>query len=151
MSQNKYIVCWDIETTGLNPKEDYIIQLGAVKFEKETFNIIEERSWYIKPAHKYTISSTAQATHGLTKEFIDLNGVSFKDVADDFFKMFEESDLLTYNGNTFDIKFLNEECRRWRINLPISDKVFYDSFSMECKLQPRNLSATYSIKKPSFY
>lgn len=143
MSQNKFIVCWDVETTGLNPKEDFMIQLAVSKFSKETMEIIESKKWYVKPAHNYTISPQAQAVHGLTKEFIEANGVYFKELAPELFKMIEDADLLTYNGNTFDIKFLNEECKRWGLPLPIVGKNFYDAFAMECRFHPRNLSAVY--------
>ena len=143
MSQNKFIVCWDVETTGLNPKEDFMIQLAVSKFSKETMEIVESKKWYVKPAHNYTISPQAQAVHGLTKEFIEANGVYFKELAPEFFKMIEDADLLTYNGNTFDIKFLNEECKRWGLPLPIIGKNFYDAFAMECRFHPRNLSAVY--------
>lgn len=143
MEQNKYIVCWDVETTGLNPKEDFIIQLAVSKFDKTTFEEIVGKKWYIKPAHAYSISPSAQAVHGLSKEFIDANGVYFKEIAQEFFDLIKDSDLLTYNGNTFDIKFLNEECRRWSIDLPIYGKRFYDAFAMECRFHPRNLSQVY--------
>lgn len=143
MSKNKFIVCWDVETTGLNPKEDFMIQLAVSKFSKETMEIVESKKWYVKPAHNYTISPQAQAVHGLTKEFIEANGVYFKELAPEFFKMIEDADLLTYNGNTFDIKFLNEECKRWNLPLPIVGKNFYDAFAMECRFHPRNLSAVY--------
>lgn len=140
---NNYIVAWDVETTGLNPKEDFIIQLACVKFDKKTGSILKTNKWYIKPAHAYTISPKAQEVHGLSKEFIEENGVYFKDIVAEFFEMISDADLLTYNGNSFDIKFLNEECKRWGIELPIYGKKFYDSFSMECRFNPRNLSAVY--------
>jgi DNA polymerase-3 subunit epsilon len=143
MTQNKYIVCWDVETTGLNPKEDFIIQLALAKFKKDTYEITEQKKWYIKPAHQYTISPSAQAVHGLTKEFIEENGIYFKEIASEFFEIIRDADLLTYNGNSFDVKFLYEECKRWNLELPISDKVFYDAFSMECRFNPRNLSSVY--------
>jgi DNA polymerase-3 subunit epsilon len=143
MAQNKYIVCWDVETTGLNPKEDFIIQLALAKFKKDTYEITEQKKWYIKPAHQYTISPSAQAVHGLTKEFIEENGIYFKEIASEFFEIIRDADLLTYNGNSFDVKFLYEECKRWNLELPISDKVFYDAFSMECRFNPRKLSSVY--------
>lgn len=143
MIQNKYIVCWDVETTGLNPKEDFIIQLAVAKFSKDTYEVIKSKKWYIKPAHQYTISPQAQEVHGLTKEFIDANGIYFKEIAQEFFELIKDADLLTYNGNSFDIKFLHEECKRWNLDLPITAKNFYDSFSMECRFNPRNLAAVY--------
>ena len=141
---HKYIVAWDVETTGLNPKEDFMVQLACAKFEKETGEVIQTNKWYIKPAHSYTMTPKAQEVHGLTKEFIDENGVYFKEIAPLFFKMIEDADLLTYNGNTFDIKFLHEECKRWGLELPITGKMFYDSFAMECRFAPRTLSAVYN-------
>ena len=105
---HEYIVVWDVETTGLNPKEDFIIQLAALKFRKSDNSFKDGKKWYIKPAHDFTISPKAQETHGLSKEFILANGVYFKEIADEFFEMIKDADLLTYNGNSFDIKFLNE-------------------------------------------
>ena len=140
---NQYCVCWDVETTGLNPKEDFIIQLSLIKFRKSDFQSILERNWYIKPTHNFTISEGAQKVHGLSKEFILDNGVYFKDISDEFFDIIKDSDLLTYNGNTFDIRFLNEECKRWGLELDLDDKKTYDSFAMECRFSPRDLSSTY--------
>lgn len=140
---NEFIVCWDVETTGLNPKDDFIIQLAASKFNKTTGETVEEKSWYVKPAHKYEIAKGAVEAHGLTKEFIEENGVYFKEVAPEFLEMIKDADLLSYNGNSFDIKFLNEECKRWNIELDIENKMFYDAFSMECRFAPRNLSTIY--------
>lgn len=73
---NKYIVCFDVETTGLSPIEDYIIQLAMVKFDSQTFKQIDSRNWYIEPAHAYEITPGAHDAHGLTKEFLKENGVS---------------------------------------------------------------------------
>lgn len=143
MTQHKYIVCWDIETTGLNPKEDFIIQLAYAKFSKENYEVIDSNKWYIKPTHKYTISPSAEAVHGLSKEFIEKNGTYFVNISKEFFNVIKDADLLTYNGNSFDIKFLYEECKRWGLDLDIDSKNFYDSFSMECRFQPRNLSSVY--------
>lgn len=140
---NNYILAWDVETTGLNPKEDFIIQLAAVKFDKKTGCVMKTNKWYVKPAHSYTISPGAEAVHGLSKEFIEENGRYFKDVASEFFEMMDDADLLTYNGNSFDIKFLYEECKRWEIEFPVVDKKCYDAFAMECRLSPRNLSTVF--------
>jgi DNA polymerase III epsilon subunit-like protein len=140
---NNYIVVWDVETTGLNSKEDFIIQLAALKFKKSDNSFKDGKKWYIKPAHDFTISPKAQETHGLSKEFILENGVYFRDIAQEFFNMINDADLLTYNGNSFDIKFLNEECKRWGLELPITGKKFYDAFAMECRFNPRDLSSVY--------
>ena len=38
---SKTIVAWDVETTGLDPKNDYIIQLSAVKIDTKTFKLVD--------------------------------------------------------------------------------------------------------------
>ena len=74
---HEYIVVWDVETTGLNSKEDFIIQLAMIKFEKESFEVISKKNWYIKPAHNYTINPQAQEKHGISKEWLDKNGIYY--------------------------------------------------------------------------
>jgi DNA polymerase III alpha subunit (gram-positive type) len=48
------IVCFDVETTGLSQKEDFIIQLSMTKIDRN-LNKKESKSWYIKPIHVYEI------------------------------------------------------------------------------------------------
>ena len=78
------IVCFDTETTGLSKQYDWIIQLSAVKFNRDTFEVLGEFNRYIKPAGKWEIHPDAEAIHGITKEFIETNGESIKVVGRDF-------------------------------------------------------------------
>lgn len=137
------IVSFDLETTGLQPKHDHVIQLSAVKFNSTTFEIVESKNWYIRPSGNYTISPAAQATHGITKEFLDKNGISLDVAGREFLKMIEGCDILTYNGNRFDVNFLYTDLKNWGINFNIEGKRFYDSFGMECRFNPRDLGSVY--------
>ena len=140
---NKNIVCFDVETTGLSPIEDYIIQLAMVKFDSQTFQIIDSRNWYIEPAHTYTITSGVYEDHGLTKEFLQENGVSLKDIAPEILQFVDDSDYLTYNGNSFDVKFIYKDLALFGFEFPIEGKVFYDAFSLYKIYHPSTLSAVY--------
>ena len=139
----KNIICYDVETTGLNPQEDFIIQLSMVKFNRN-FEIIDEKNWYIKPAHKYTINPQAQEKHGISKEWLDNNGIYLKDIIQEIDEFIKDCDFLTYNGNSFDIKFLYKDLKLWGYELDLSNRKFYDSFGMECRFNPRNLSYIYN-------
>ena len=39
--KSKYIVAFDIETTGLDKSKDQIIQISLAKFDSETYEIID--------------------------------------------------------------------------------------------------------------
>lgn len=140
---NQNIVCFDVETTGLSPIDDYIIQLAMVKFDKDTFEQLDSKMWYIKPAHAYEMKQGAIDAHGLTKEFIDKNGVSLKDIGQEIVDFVSDSDYLTYNGNSFDIKFVHKDLAIFGFNFPIENKVFYDAFSLYKLYHPSTLSAVY--------
>jgi DNA polymerase-3 subunit epsilon len=140
----KNIICYDVETTGLNPQEDFIIQLSMVKFDRNSFEIIDEKNWYIKPAHKYTINPQAQEKHGISKEWLDNNGIYLKDIIQEIDEFIKDCDFLTYNGNSFDIKFLYKDLKLWGYELDLNNRKFYDSFGMECRFNPRNLSFIYN-------
>lgn len=140
---NHYIVAFDVETTGLSQTEDYVIQLSAVKFEKFTYKRVKEFNHYIKPIRAYEIKQGAFEAHGLTKEFIEKNGVPLAEVAQEFVDMFDDADVLTFNGNRFDVNMIYKDLLMIGIEFPMEGKIFYDSYGIETRLNPRKLSNVY--------
>lgn len=140
---NHYITAFDVETTGLSQTEDYVIQLSAIKFKKDTFEQVKTFDHYIRPVREYEIKPGAFEAHGLTKEFIDENGVSLLSVADEFIEMFDDADVLTYNGNRFDINMIYKDLLMIGKDFPMEGKIFYDSYGIETRLNPRKLSNVY--------
>lgn len=61
-------VCIDLETTGLDPKRDKIIEIGAVKVEQNT--IVEEWETFVNPAGK------------LEERIVELTGICDEQLAD---------------------------------------------------------------------
>jgi len=107
--------------------------------------LIDERSWFIEPAHNYTITEGAFAAHGLTKEFLKEHGVSMRDIAPEILKFVEDSDYLTYNGNSFDVKFIYKDLALFGYDFPIENKIFYDAFLLYKKYHPCTLSNVYKM------
>jgi DNA polymerase-3 subunit epsilon len=139
---NNYIVAFDVETTGLSFTNDYIIQLSAVKVDKD-FNEVGVFNRYIIPhVNSWTITEEAFAKHGLTKEFITSNGDFLSNVASEFLAFIDGCDMLSYNGKGFDVKMLLKDFRSVGLSIDIT-KVYYDSFLLEAKLNPRTLDAVY--------
>lgn len=139
----KDIVCWDVETTGLNPKEDFIIQLSIIKLSGVDLQEIGRRNWYIKPAHAYTIHPDAEKVHGISKEFLEKNGTTIEKIGPDFMSFIKGCDVLSYNGNTFDVKFINKDFGMWGYDIFEEDRKFYDAYALEARFFPRNLSSVY--------
>lgn len=139
----KHLIAYDVETTGLSTQNDFIIQLSCIKVNKDDFKEIDRRDWYIKPAHAYEIHPEAIKAHGLTKEFIEKNGKTIKEIAPDFLEFIKDCDFLTYNGNTFDIQFLYKDFNMFGYDLNLDGRKFYDAYAMECSIRPRTLSYVY--------
>lgn len=100
----KTIVVFDIETTGLNPVLDQIIELGAVKIENG--NIIEKFSTFVKPTKK------------LTYEVVNLTGITDEMLEDappvdlvikEFYEFTRGCVLSGHNILGFDILFIRRE------------------------------------------
>ena len=138
----KDIVCFDVETTGLSQKEDYIIQLSMVKVDSN-LNKKDSKNWYIKPIHNYEIKSTAIEKHGITKDFLEQNGVSLKDIGQEIIDFVEGCDFLTYNGNSFDIGFLYKDLKIVGYNLDMNNRTCYDAFVLYKMMYPSTLEAVY--------
>lgn len=137
------IVAFDVETTGLNAQKDFIIQIALVKFDSLTYEVKDSKSWYINPLHAYEITPQAFEKHGITKEFLNKNGVALKDVAQEILDFFDNCDILTYNGNSFDVNFLYSNLKQVGYDFDISNRTFYDAFLMYKTLHPSTLEAVY--------
>ena len=135
------IVAFDVETTGTDTSKDAIIQLAAVKFDKD-FNRLDSYCCYVKPMEDFEIAPGALEKHGLTKEFILDNGMPSNGVMEVFNAFCKDCDMLSYNGNTFDIKFIDKEMKAAGIEFSL-DRVFYDSMKYEIMLHPRHLENVY--------
>lgn len=77
-TKSKYYLALHIETTGLNHvidepiyKNNNIVALSAVICEKGTFNIIDEKIIFID----HGIDEVGDRWHGITKEFLEEEGV----------------------------------------------------------------------------
>ena len=62
---NSY-VCFDLETTGLSPEKDEIIEIGAVRVEEG--KVIDRFSRFVKPDHP--ISSMVTSLTGISNEMV---------------------------------------------------------------------------------
>lgn len=104
----------DLETTGLNPKRDRIIEIGAIRVEQG--QIVEEFSTFVDPGRK------------LEERITELTGIRDEDIADApqldevFPKLLEFMGELPLLGHSilFDYSFLKK--RQWTGRLLLRDR-----------------------------
>ena len=131
---------FDLETTGINITKDRIIEIGAVKMMPNG-EIIRKAS-RINP----TIPIPAESTsiHGIKDEDVK-DKPTFKEVAKEYAKFFEGSDLGGFNVLKFDIPVLVEEFLRAGVDFDYSRKKIIDAQRIFHLMEKRTLSAAYKF------
>lgn len=96
----------DIETTGLRPETDAIIEVGAVKTaggQESHFSALIRTSM--------PFPRTIQEMTGISSQMLEKEGKDPKTVLQDFLDFAGDMDLVGYNVN-FDVRFLNASLRQ---------------------------------------
>ena len=97
---------FDTETTGLKPSEDRIIEIGAVRFNKD--GELGEFSTLVYPG--MIIPRFCTELTGITTAMV-YGQPKFSDIAGKFLSFAEGSTLVAHNCN-FDVSFMNAELSR---------------------------------------
>ena len=96
-------VVFDVETTGLDPGEDEILQFSAINGEGEVL-----LNTYVRPVF-HECWPEAGRINGITPEMV-ANAPTFAEVWEDIQAIFlSASELISYNGAYFDVRFLAAE------------------------------------------
>ena len=101
---------FDTETTGLSSKYEKIIEIGAVKFDKN--GIIDTYSVLINP--EKVISSNITSITGITNQMV-CNCPTFSEITPSFLNFINETKLVAHNAK-FDISFVNAELEKTPYN-----------------------------------
>jgi DNA polymerase-3 subunit epsilon len=134
---NKNLVIFDVETTGLDPQADFVVELCAVKYDQN----LEKIGTYLQRFNvPIDIPKEVSDIHGITNE--DLVGYPiFSEEIHAITDFFSGCDVGGYNV-LFDVKFLAGEFAY--ANKPmITDFKIIDIMKVFAKYEPRTLSAVY--------
>ena len=139
------LVVFDLETTGLDVREDRIIQVALARLEQHG-----DRWLTMK------FESLVDPGLQVSDEILELTGISqadlddappfgTDDVAGKIDRMIENADLCGYNINEFDWPILKEEYARSMGRTPPGpeDRAFLDVYELEKHFLPMNLSAVH--------
>ena len=125
------LVCFDTETTGLDVQKEHIIQLSLVKFDTDTWSILDQRDWYILPEGEFTIPAEAEAVHHISKEFLSEHGVSLRSIYDEFVSFVGTHNMLSYNGNGYDAPILHYNLKRLGLDFDFEHRTWFDALLLE--------------------
>lgn len=118
LSKYEYYVVFDTETSGLSPQQCHeILQIGAVKYNTQTGEVIDTRSIYIKPSPHCVIEPTALRVNGIDIEKLKQTGVSKDEAINTFIEFIGTCPIFAYNAS-FDMRFLKSTCEMVNIPLP---------------------------------
>ena len=109
LSEAEYIV-FDLETTGLSSRHDYIIEFGAVLMHKGM--VKDKKDFFIKPP--IALSENISKLTNIHEEDL-ANARTFKEAYTEILDFIKDRILVAHNAS-FDYGFLNEELKRLNLD-----------------------------------
>lgn len=136
----KPLIIFDLETTGVVPSRDKIVELFMIKI----FPDGSRKDYYQRFNPEIQIPAEVTAIHGISNADV-ANEPVFKDKAHEVFQFVNQCDFAGFNSNKFDFPMLIEEFYRLNIDFDISKCKFIDAQRIFHIMEPRNLSAAYQF------
>ena len=134
------IVFLDLETTGVDPCKDRIVEISLVKVMPDGSKEVKTRR--INP--QMHIPEAASAVHHIyDKDVADCP--SFREIAKSLWTYIEGCDFGGYNSNKFDIPVLVEEFLRAGLDVDLHKSRFIDVQNIFHKMEQRTLVAAYKF------
>jgi len=130
------LVVFDIESTGISPRKDRIIELAAVKVMPDGSEI--SQCWLLNPT--IHIPEETTAIHGIADADV-ADCPTFLDKSKEIFAFFEGCDLSGFNADRFDIPCLEEEFARCAMNFAAGRRKHVDVQRIYHRMEPRDLTA----------
>ncbi len=114
---NKYdaVVFFDTETTGLDPKENRVIELAALRVERQTdgsLTMAAKMDAFLLLPDGEEIPARITELTGITDEQLQAEGITEEAAAVDFLDLIEGHTLLVAYNAQFDLLFTREIFRR---------------------------------------
>ncbi len=134
------IVFLDLETTGVDPSKDRIVEISLVKVMPDGSREVKTRR--LNP--EMHIPDEASAIHHIYDEDV-ADCPPFRAVAKSLWAYIEGCDFGGYNSNKFDIPVLVEEFLRAGLDVDLRKSRFIDVQNIFHKMEQRTLVAAYKF------
>lgn len=103
-------VVFDVETTGLNPVKDQIVQMGALKVKNNL--VVDEFECFVKITGK--MPQAASKINGITDSILRKEGIPLKVAVEKLYDFVEGEPVLAYNAR-FDADFLDAASKTYNV------------------------------------
>ena len=138
LSLDKPLAFIDVETTGLKPSLDRIVELSVLKIHPDGKR--EYTSHRINP--EIPIPAEATNIHGITDRDV-ASEPKFKQYAKSLRDSLEGCDIAGFNVIRFDLPFLEAEFKRASVDFSRKNRMLIDSQVLYHLLEPRDLKSAY--------
>ncbi|AHF14868.1 3'-5' exonuclease [Niabella soli] len=130
----------DLETTGVNPGADRIVEIAIIKLLPDGTRSVKRK--LINPG--IPIPPANSEIHGITDDMVK-DAPSFVQAAQELKQVLDGCDLAGYNSNRFDIPLLVEEFMRAGVDFDMKGRKLVDVQNVFHKMEQRTLSAAYKF------
>jgi DNA polymerase-3 subunit epsilon len=134
----KPMVLIDLETTGLNPWSDRIVEVTLLRLDPDGNEELFTK--LINPC--IPIPEEATAIHGISDSDV-ADKPTFKQCANDIREFIRDYDIGGFNVKRFDLPFLETEFRRAAIKFSRQNRSIIDAQVIYHKFERRDLEAAY--------
>jgi DNA polymerase III alpha subunit (gram-positive type) len=153
------VIIFDLETSGLNPYHDDIIEIGAKLLKEDSsFQML------VQPKSGRPVSKKITEITGITNKDLRTDGKSWENAYSEFYNWFFENTkdketitLVSHNGDTFDFVFFKRMLKdlseiNGQLNINLEKINFIDTLPLSKRLYPNrtyynqpSLARTFSI------
>ena len=136
LALDRPLAVFDVESTGLNPRTDRIVELSVLRVGPDGSR--ETRTWRFNPT--VPIPPETTAIHGITDEMA-ASQPTFAEKAAEILDFFKDCDLGGFGLSKLDIPILDEEFARCGLRSNPDARRMFDALRVYHAREPRDLSA----------
>lgn len=132
----------DVETTGLNPELDSVIQFSAVEYKNNL--VVNKTNFLIHPSIETELTTRVSEITGITDEMIS-DKPSFKDLFETINTIISSGKLLVGHNFSFDLSMLENEYQRLDKEFP--PVIYSDTLKLARKFIPYRGAGQYKLEE----
>lgn len=104
----RYIIVYDLETSGLSPTKNHAIEIAAIRFKiNDGYRLTEDETFHVYINPEYEVNEKITELTGLTNEFLETQPIE-AEIFEDILDFFEDTPVCGWNNIKFDNHFMTE-------------------------------------------